>query len=81
MLHGFPNINDHKTMNHPANNPSTVSSSRRRFLKQALGASTVFAVSNIVTGSLFGSTAPSDRMQVGQASVCGVPAREQILIR
>jgi hypothetical protein len=41
-------------MNHPANNPPTVSSSRRRFLKQAVGASTVFAVPNIFTGSLFG---------------------------
>ena len=41
-------------MNHPANNPPTVSSSRRRFLTQAVGASTVFAVPNIFTGSLFG---------------------------
>jgi len=41
-------------MNHPANNPPTVSSSRRRFLKQAVGASTVFAVPNIFTVSLFG---------------------------
>ena len=45
-------------------------SSRRRFLKQAVGASTVFAVPNIFTGSLFGADAPSNRINVGQIG-CG----------
>ncbi|MBE7504285.1 MAG: hypothetical protein HS113_29150 [Verrucomicrobiales bacterium] len=53
-MNRYRTIQDNKTMNNPANNPPTVSSSRRRFLKQAAGASTVFAAPNIFTGSFFG---------------------------
>ena len=53
-MNRYRTIKNSKTMNHPAHNPPTVSSSRRRFLKQAVGASTAFAVPNIFTGSLFG---------------------------
>ncbi len=53
-MNRYRTIKNSKTMNQPANNPPTVSSSRRRFLKQAVGSSTVFAVPNIFTGSLFG---------------------------
>ena len=49
---------------------SATSVSRRRFLKQAAGASAVFAVPNIMTGPLFGAAAPSNRINVGQIG-CG----------
>lgn len=39
--------------------------SRRRFLKNAIGAGTVFAVPNILTRSLFGATPPNETVQVG----------------
>lgn len=57
-------------MNHPANHPLTVSSSRRRFLKQAVGAGTAFAVPNILTRPLFG--APSANETIHAALIgCG----------
>jgi predicted dehydrogenase len=46
--------------------------SRRRFLKQAVGASTVFAVPNIMSGPLFGAAAPSNRITVGQIGCGGI---------
>ncbi len=54
-------------------NHSTVSvatTSRRSFLKKAVGASAVFVVPNIITGPLFGAGAPSNRINVGQIG-CG----------
>ena len=58
-------------MNHPSNSPQSAAAiSRRRFLKHAAGASTVFAVPNIMTGPLFGAAAPSNRVNVGQIG-CG----------
>ena len=45
-------------------------SSRRGFIKRAIGASTVFTVPNIFTGSLFGAGAPSNRIAVAQIG-CG----------
>ena len=55
----------------PSNTRESVSNiSRRHFLKTAVGASTVFAVPNIYTGSLFGAGAPSNRVNVGQIG-CG----------
>lgn len=51
-------------MNTHPNTASAASTSRRRFLKQAVGASAVFAVPNIVTGPLFGAAAPSNRINV-----------------
>lgn len=59
-------------MSNPSNNNNDpVSSlSRRSFLKQAVGASTVFAVPNIVTTPLFGAEAPSNRVSLGQIG-CG----------
>ncbi|MCX6873241.1 MAG: twin-arginine translocation signal domain-containing protein [Verrucomicrobia bacterium] len=57
-------------MNHPENNPLTVSSSRRRFLKQAVGAGTAFAAPNILTRPLFG--APSANETIHAALIgCG----------
>ncbi len=47
-----------------------IPSTRRLFLKQAIGASTVFAVPNIITGPLFGAEAPSNRINVAQIG-CG----------
>ena len=44
--------------------------SRRRFLQRAVGASTVFAVPNILTAPLFGAAAPSNRVNVAQIG-CG----------
>ena len=54
----------------PNNNDSVTSLSRRRFLKQAVGASAAFAAPNIVTFPLFGAEAPSNRVNVGQIG-CG----------
>jgi len=45
---------------------------RRRFLKHVIGASTVFAVPNIMTGPLFGAAAPSNRVNVGQIGCGGI---------
>jgi predicted dehydrogenase len=57
-------------MSHPANHPPTVSTSRRRFLKQAVAASTAFAVPNIMTRPLFG--APSANETIHAALIgCG----------
>lgn len=57
-------------MNTNPNKPPVVSNSRRHFIKQAIGASTVFAAPNIFTGPLFGAAAPSNRINVGQIG-CG----------
>ncbi|MCX6878720.1 MAG: Gfo/Idh/MocA family oxidoreductase [Verrucomicrobia bacterium] len=58
-------------MNTPTNHPESVPTvSRRRFLQRVAGASTVFAVPNIMTGPLFGAAAPSNRVTVGQIG-CG----------
>ena len=55
----------------PSNTRESASNiSRRRFLKTAVGTSTVFAVPNIYTGTLFGAAAPSNRVNVGQMG-CG----------
>ena len=57
-------------MNQQSNASSVISSSRRRFLKNAVGASTVFAVPNILTRPLFG--APSANGIVNVALIgCG----------
>ena len=39
--------------------------SRRRFLRNAIGAGTVFAVPNILTRSLFGAPSPNETVQIG----------------
>ena len=53
-------------MNQPSPQVEPRSSiSRRHFFKQAAAASTVFAVPNIMTGPLFGTEAPSNRVAVG----------------
>ena len=52
------------------NHESVTAVSRRGFLRNVLGASTVFAVPNIMTGPLFGAEAPSNRVSVGQIG-CG----------
>jgi predicted dehydrogenase len=51
-------------MNHMPTNSSVVSSSRRQFLKQAIGASTVFAAPNIITGPLFGAESANGTVNV-----------------
>jgi hypothetical protein len=64
-------MNQQKTMSMKNDsNSAAIPSSRRQFLKQAIGASTVFAVPNIITGPLFGAAAPSNRINVGQIG-CG----------
>ena len=45
---------------------------RRTFLKQSLAFSAVFAAPNIVTKSLFGADAPSNRVNVGQIGCGGI---------
>jgi len=45
---------------------------RRTFLKRSLAFSAVFAVPNIVTKSLFGADAPSNRVNVGQIGCGGI---------
>ena len=60
------NFQPRQTMNPSSNiNISAAAISRRRFLQQAVGTSTICAVPNIITGPLFGAAAPGNRVNVG----------------
>jgi len=51
-------------MNDPSAHPSLVSTSRRRFLRNAVGAGTAIAMPNILTRPLFGATSANETVNV-----------------